>query len=253
MANFLILNVCALLILANAGVIISDTLLDSRTIVGGFPIEIHEAPYQVSLQINESHGCGGSIISSSWILTAAHCIEDGIESLSVRLGSTKHAAGGEVKKIAKTVCHPYYVLANHFSYDFCLLKLESRIKLSNTIQTIKLADKEPRTGSFALVSGWGDTRSSTESNDVLRAAYVPIISREDCNKAYNGVIDNSMICAGLWEGGRDSCKADSGGPLVFDGLLVGVVSWGEGCGEARYPGVYGSVAAVLDWIKETTN
>ncbi|XP_055590612.1 trypsin-1-like [Uranotaenia lowii] len=256
MAKLIILNVCALLALANAGVIVPKHLprFDPRMIVGGYPIEIDEAPYQVSLQRDGNHICGGSIISSKWILTAAHCTEYGsTKSFSVRIGSTKHAAGGQVKKVANIVSHPEYDGVSIVN-DFCLLELEETLQFDNSIQTIKLTVDEPEAGSIALVSGWGATHSPSESNAKLRAANVPIVTREDCNKAYDGRIHESMICAGFLEqGGKDSCQGDSGGPLTIDGQLVGVVSWGRGCAEAGYPGVYSNVASVLDWINETTN
>ena len=85
---------------------------------------------------------------------------------------------------------------------------------------------------------------------------VPTIKSSDCKKNYsNDSITESMICAGYpGEGGKDACAGDSGGPLVCNengnAVLAGVVSWGTGCGEPDYPGVYSRVTHVLDWIKE---
>ncbi|XP_055590619.1 trypsin-1-like [Uranotaenia lowii] len=224
-------------------------------IVGGFPIEIAKVPYQVSLQIDGSHLCGGSIISSKWILTAAHCTKLGYtDRFSVRIGSTKHAGGGQVLKVVKVVFHPRYSGNDPAIYDLSLVELEHELQFNSSIKKIKLARGEPKAGSMGLVSGWGDTHSPWESNAILRATHVPIVTRDDCSKAYGARIPESMICAGfLWQGGKDSCQNDSGGPLVIDGQLVGVVSWGEGCALAGYPGVYSNVAAVLDWINETIN
>ncbi|EJY58048.1 AAEL017520-PA [Aedes aegypti] len=97
-------------------------------------------------------------------------------------------------------------------------------------------------------------RIPAESNDVLRAAYVPAVSQEECSDfyvIYVGVTDR-MVCAGFKEGGKDACQGDSGGPLVDGNTLVGVVSWGKGCAEAGYPGVYARVAAVRDWVSEVS-
>merc|ERR1711988_485708 len=86
---------------------------------------------------------------------------------------------------------------------------------------------------------------------------VPVVSDEDCNVSYEGTnpILDSMICAGLPEGGKDSCQGDSGGPFVCrnnddNAVLTGVVSFGIGCALPEYPGVYARITAVLDWVKE---
>ena len=83
---------------------------------------------------------------------------------------------------------------------------------------------------------------------------VPAISNSACNSAYGGSITDSMICAGYpGVGGKDACQGDSGGPFVCnDGgkaVVAGVVSWGNGCALADYPGVYARTTYVLDWIK----
>jgi trypsin len=83
---------------------------------------------------------------------------------------------------------------------------------------------------------------------------VPIVSREECNKAYGayGGITVNMICAGVTGGGKDACQGDSGGPLVVDGKLVGIVSWGAGCADPLYPGVYSNVATLKSFVTQET-
>ena len=90
----------------------------------------------------------------------------------------------------------------------------------------------------------------------LHKVDVPFVSTDDCNASYNGngySITDGMICAG--EEGKDSCQGDSGGPMVASvngtSVLVGVVSWGIGCAQEGYPGVYARVANYVDWIEET--
>lgn len=99
----------------------------------------------------------------------------------------------------------------------------------------------------------GATHNPDESSRQLRAAEVPIANQDYCNDRYNGIITSRMICAGYKAGGKDSCQGDSGGPLscVVDKVrqLVGVVSWGSGCAQPNYPGVYARVSEVRDWIK----
>ena len=97
------------------------------------------------------------------------------------------------------------------------------------------------------------------NEECLQAATVPIISNEDCQQMYsksNKRIARGMTCAGYRNGGVDTCKGDSGGPLAcnVDGRfhIFGVVSWGEGCGEKNRPGVYSRVQYYLDWISEVS-
>lgn len=85
----------------------------------------------------------------------------------------------------------------------------------------------------------------------LQRVDVPIVGRAACQVSYGeeSITDN-MICAGFAEGGKDSCSSDSGGPIVENGILIGVVSFGRGCAEAGFPGVYTRLGNFVDWINE---
>uniref|UniRef100_A0A3F2YXL9 trypsin n=1 Tax=Anopheles funestus TaxID=62324 RepID=A0A3F2YXL9_ANOFN len=225
-------------------------------IVGGFEIDVSETPYQVSLQYFNSHRCGGSVLNNKWVLTAAHCtIGISASSLAVRLGSSRHASGGTVVRVARTLEHPNYD-DNTIDYDYSLLELESELTFSDLVQPVALPEQDEAVedGTMTTVSGWGNTQSAAESNAVLRAANVPTVNQEHCENAYklSGGITERMLCAGYEQGGKDACQGDSGGPLVADGKLVGVVSWGFGCAMAGYPGVYSRVAVVRDWVRENS-
>ncbi|KFB42848.1 trypsin [Anopheles sinensis] len=227
--------------------------LGGARIVGGFEIDVSETPYQVSLQYLNSHRCGGSVLNNKWVLTAAHCT-DGIVpyALAVRLGSSRHASGGTVVNVANVVQHPNYDSATT-DFDFALLELEGELSFSEVVQPIALPEQdEPvEDGTLTTVSGWGNTQSVSESNEVLRAANVPTVNQQECDQAY-GRITDSMLCAGYKHGGKDACQGDSGGPLVAEGKLVGVVSWGNGCAKPGYPGVYSRVAVVREWVRENS-
>ncbi|XP_055546698.1 trypsin-1-like [Wyeomyia smithii] len=225
-------------------------------IVGGSQIDIAQAPHQVSLQSRGGHICGGSIIASSWVLTAAHCTDGAsVSNLKVRVGSSQHASGGTLIAVSRIVQHTKYN-SRTIDYDFSLLQLKKAIKLGNTSKVIKLPEQNESTadGTSCEVTGWGNTQNVNESRQNLRSARVPVVNQQDCNRSYSlyGGVTDRMICAGLQEGGKDACQGDSGGPLVANGKLVGVVSWGLGCAQPNYPGVYSRVAAVRDWIRSNS-
>jgi trypsin len=117
-----------------------------------------------------------------------------------------------------------------------------------------MTSSENPTGSLAVVSGWGRLISGGIFPSQLQAVEVYITSRAACNSAYvdYGGITANMICAGVSGGGKDSCQGDSGGPLFAGGQLVGIVSWGVGCAEAEYPGVYSNVAILRSFITQVT-
>ncbi|XP_063701065.1 trypsin-1-like [Culicoides brevitarsis] len=226
-------------------------------IVGGVVSDIKDFPYQVSLQDGSRHFCGGSIISKKWILSAAHCMEQMTASrLKVRVGSSFHKSDGKVVKVVKIVSHPSYNKRT-IDYDYALVELAEELEFNTSVQSVDLPaqNEELVAGANCVVSGWGNTQSSLESNAQLRSVVVPVISREDCAKDYDGFnpITDRMVCAGFRTGGKDACQGDSGGPFVHNKVLVGVVSWGKGCADKNYPGVYSNVANVRDWIKKVSS
>jgi trypsin len=123
------------------------------------------------------------------------------------------------------------------------------------VQPISLTSSEPAAGSLAVVSGWGSLAyGDHDLPSQLQAVEVFITSRAECNNSYAvyGGITNNMICAAVTGGGKDACQGDSGGPLVVGGQLVGIVSWGAGCAEPDYPGVYSDVATLKSFVTNTT-
>jgi len=144
--------------------------------------------------------------------------------------------------------------------DIALMKLSQLLDMSNNyIEGVCLPKRNQDfgEGTPSLVSGWGKLKESGPLSETLQVVVVPIMSDQTCAKYYKGQIEDTMICAGLAEGGKDACQGDSGGPhIVFqDGraLLVGVVSWGRGCAREGAPGVYTEVSKYLDWIANNAN
>ena len=191
------------------------------------------------------------------MLTAAHCVEDMVAAdLDVLVRATHLNNSGVRKPVARIIRHPRYN-ANTSAYDFALLKLRSPVTnftggLAGLIPVVapnQAALWSP--GRTATVTGWGLTSDGGDASTVLRKVTVPVVSDSACRGAYGSeMIASVMVCAG--KAGRDSCQGDSGGPLaVRNGagwVQIGVVSWGYGCGDPNYPGVYSEVAAVRPWI-----
>ncbi|MEX1363008.1 MAG: trypsin-like serine protease [Nannocystaceae bacterium] len=232
-------------------------------IVGGSSTDIEQVPYQVSLQtLGGQHFCGGSIIDDEWILTAAHCI-DGAPASALRVVAgftrqTDSASQGQARSVAEIIAFPGYQTPER-GRDIALLRLSSALDLSGprarAIEIATPADIALTTaGTNALVSGWGTLSSGGGSPNTLQSVVVPLLSNAQADAAYAGIsITSDQLGAGiLGVGGVDACQGDSGGPLVVasaDGLLLaGVVSWGFGCADPRFPGMYARVSSFADWV-----
>ncbi|OXA38370.1 Trypsin-7 [Folsomia candida] len=173
---------------------------------------------------------------STWDLH--HCTEydDGslipAGAMSVRAGSLKHSSGGQVYKVGKVIRNPGYNREASFDGDIAILQLTSTIWFGFGKTWASLSYKEPEAGTTHVVTGWGRTSESGKDSDVLQYANIPIVSRSECQKAYpDEKITDNMICGGYPEGGKDSCKGDSGGPLTrqWSNIQAGITSWGYGC------------------------
>ncbi|XP_067003041.2 trypsin-1-like isoform X2 [Anabrus simplex] len=222
--------------------------LDGR-IVGGETVNISDYPYQLSLQYYGIHLCGASIISTTWALTAAHCVNGYyVSSLSLRAGSSDVGSGGSLHQADQVIAHPNFNYST-MDYDIALIRVSSAFSLSSNVRIIPLPSEgeSVSTGTSAVVTGWGSTKENGPSVSVLQMVAVPVISNSQCNSDYIGVITDRMLCAGYTNGGKDACQRDSGGPLAANGKLIGVVSWGS-CARSNVSGVYTRVASLRDWI-----
>ena len=214
--------------------------------------------YQVSLQIMGQHFCGGSIISETCVITAAHCIKAfNWYQIKVLVGTVDLTnRSGQYIDVYTVLEHPYYN-ANDLTNDIALIKLAQSLRLGTgnvdkiEISTASISLHEPK---LACLSGFGQVNDRGEVPNYLKFAYVPVWFLADCIPHLISVVQRDrMICAGELNGQGSSCKGDSGGPLVLDGKLYGIVSWGYGCGFPYRPSVYTYVPFYRSWIQQYVN
>ncbi|XP_015797838.3 trypsin [Nothobranchius furzeri] len=232
--------------------------LNTKTkIVGGQDATAGAWPWQVSLY-RGGHFCGGSLINSQWVLTAAHCFPStSTANLIVYLGrqTQLHQNPNEVSRtVSQIIKHPNYD-SQTIDNDITLLRLSSSVTFTNYTTPICLAASGSvfPAGLDTWVTGWGNIYSDVAlpSPQTLQEVDVPIVSNTKCSDSYSSITSN-MICAGLTQGGKDSCQGDSGGPLVAKNatrwVQAGIVSFGNGCAQPNYPGVYTRVSEYQSWI-----
>lgn len=235
-----------------------------QEIVGGANTTISANPWQVSLQTSGgSHFCGGSVLNANWILTAQHCVNSGgtiTKPGRVAAGSTTlsgMSSSGQIRTVAEVVVYPGYSDAST-GEDVALLRLSTPLDLSGpNVKAIGLATAADASagltnpGVVARVTGWGTLSSGGSSPNTLQTVDVNIQSNTQAQQSYpQETITADQLAAAA--PGKDSCQGDSGGPLtVVKGstrVLAGVVSWGYGCADARYPGMYARVSSFESWI-----
>ncbi|XP_060756554.1 transmembrane protease serine 7 [Neoarius graeffei] len=240
---------------------VMDSAALQERVVGGVNAVEGEWPWQVSLHFSGHLYCGASVITSEWLISAAHCFSK--ERLSdprqwmAHLGMLTQGNAKHVAEIRRIVVHEYYN-ARNFDYDIALLQLRKAWPSSLTpfIQPVCLpAPSQTITKRHRCwVTGWG-YRSEQDKvlPTVLQKAEVNVLSQSECKRAY-GPVSPRMLCAGVPTGERDACRGDSGGPLSCQAseggrwFLTGIVSWGSGCGRPNFPGVYTRVAKFIYWI-----
>lgn len=245
-------------------------------IVGGESSEFNSWPWMVvlSTMTEDIFICGGSLISTKYVLTAAHCCDSGNgtldpERFEVLVDSVTWRDGTQYP-VEQVLIHPSYK-KDTFFYDICLLRLGKKVTLTETVNPVcLLSDKKIQQlivsgNEKATVTGWGYTEGGTMSN-VLKEITIPILPTEACNGIFEEIGMSNMtleladvvLCAGPEKGGKDACEGDDGGPVVqqlkdSSYVQVGIVSDVNGCARKHYPGVYTRVSHYSKWLYDNTD
>ncbi|MFD3511707.1 S1 family peptidase [Streptomyces sp. NPDC058657] len=237
-------------------------------VIGGQKVRITDSPWAVAVSSRDRFGgtragqfCGGVVVAPTKVVTAAHCL--GRDVLGVPLsavGDLKIIAGrGELRgpggreiPVRGTWINPSYDPVSN-SGDVAVLTLSAALPADHVMRMAGPHSAAARPGTPAMVYGWGDTTGGGDYATSLRATRVRVLPDAACTRAYPGkpggaYLPATMLCAGDPDGGRDACQGDSGGPLVARGRLIGLVSWGSGCGQAENPGVYTRISVLSEEI-----
>ena len=231
----------------------TPSVAPAAAIIGGEEAEPGEFPFQVALVTAASrfHFCGGTFISRSWVMTAAHCVDGGVdpEAIQVLAGAHDKTKDGELINVVRIIIHPSFSSGAFISSDVALLQLESehmypRVELL-TPDRVELSAP----GTLSTVIGWGLTSEGGEASDVLKKLEAEIISNAECQTHLNNNILDVTICAGMLGSSEATCNGDSGGPLLVPyrnrWIQVGIVSFGTNI--CYQPTAFARVSALVDY------
>ncbi|XP_015117640.1 chymotrypsin-2 isoform X2 [Diachasma alloeum] len=216
-----------------------------------------EFPYVVSLRRNGVHFCGGAIIGSKHVLTAAHCFVGRVDppytaGLTVATGALKRQDDGDLYLAKKVVPHSGFSRGpdTRWKHDIAVITLMNPIIMTQNVKTLGLPTSPTPGAVVAVLSGWGSATKFGPEADHLQKRNVTVLTNDECNKKDASILDTQMC--GFDGRGTGFCNGDSGSPLVYNNEVVGIVSFAISCG-IGYPDTYTRVHKYLDFIKENSN
>ncbi|MBB4680657.1 S1 family serine peptidase [Crossiella cryophila] len=221
-------------------------------IVGGTSAGPGAFPYQVSLRMYGSHFCGGSIVSPTTVVTAAHCLEGQNPAQMTVYSGTLSSRAGTAHRVRAGYIHPKYRGEQRYSweYDAAVMMLETPIQFNNYVKPIELATSGPSVNSQGMVTGWGKTSTTSAVSPDLRKMATWVVDQATCQNSHRSQpLTNRHLCT-LHKAGIGACQGDSGGPLEVGGRLAGIVSWVLPCA-LGYPDVFARVSdpEILSFIR----
>ncbi|CAF0854555.1 unnamed protein product [Rotaria sp. Silwood1] len=233
----------------------------SQRIVGGVEATPHSWPWIVSLQLRD-HFCGGTLIDTRHVLTAAHCLTS-VSSSQIRVIAGLHERQnlntGRTQNIgvSRIFMHEQYSTTTQ-AHDIAILRLSQPVQLNDYVRLICLPGPDPQESATVTVAGWGTVYKNSLLATHLRQVSVKVTNAQASAAYSNSFNVQRQIGAGIPNlGGKDSCQGDSGGPLMYNHngqwYLSGVVSFGNDCALPNYPGVYTRTSAYNSWIQSKIN
>nr|XP_039272367.1 uncharacterized protein LOC120346648 [Styela clava] len=238
-------------------------------IIGGNSADSKQWPWMVYMAMKNIIGdeaiCGGTLITTKWVVTAGHCVRDfSKDDISLTMGFTSigdNKKNVQRRKIAEIIIHPQFIMPAN---DIALIKLNEPVTYTEHVRPICLpGGEQTSTDKHCFAAGWGKTNPVSDfTSSILNEVSLRTLDMKICKSAYDtsvyrkGLKEHAMICAGSVLGGVDTCAGDSGGPLMCQRCtscswyLAGVTSFGsDNCGLPKHPGVYTNVVEYEPWIR----
>ncbi|XP_026196356.1 complement factor D [Anabas testudineus] len=258
-------------VLVAAAVFVVALISQTEGIIGGREAAPHSRPYMASIQVPEGdnlkHECGGFVIADQWVMTAAHCLPTGPNGRKVVLGVHSLSEPEETKQtfdILELYNHPQFSTTN-YDNDIALIKLDRPFNASEAVRAVEFlrtGGTNPDTGAEVETAGWGSTDNLGSRPDKLKEVVVEVMSSARCKRSdyFGRKFTSNMICAhkvcpdpcNQPVKKEDSCDGDSGGPLLFNNVVVGITSnGGMKCGLIKKPGIYTIISHYTEWVDNT--
>ncbi|XP_067470723.1 complement factor D [Thunnus thynnus] len=253
-----------------AAVVVFALISQAEGIIGGREVVPHSRPYMASIQIpgeTMKHECGGFVIADQWVMTAVHCMPTGPNGRKVVLGVHSLSEPEDTKQtfdISELHNHPDFNPSN-YDNDIALIKLDRPFNSSEAVKTVeylRAGGTNPDKGAEVETAGWGSIDNLGFRPDKLKEVVIGVVSSLRCKRSdyFGRKFTVNMICAQKVCNDpcdqpynvEDSCDGDSGGPLLYNGIAVGITSnGGKKCGQIKKPGIYTVISHYTEWIDNT--